>query len=169
ALTYNMHPNPSIKFESLIEASPYVLLPKDDPFANRKSISLKQLANKDMVALNLPITQQYFLSLFSGVNLNPKIKHQVKSYELVRSLVGAGEGYALLIMRPVNERAYDGSELVYVPLHDDVPIPQYGLAVTNRSVPTKLIATFADVCRQTLKQEKSAENYCVKLPEHALS
>lgn len=164
ALTYNMHPNPGIKFESLIEAPPYVLLARDDPLANLESVSLAQLADKDMVALNLPITQQYFLSLFSGVNLDPTIKHQVKSYELVRSLVGAGEGYAILIMRPVNERTYDGSKLVYVPLHDDVPVPQYGLAVTKRSVPTRLIATFADVCRETLKLEKSAEHYCVKLP-----
>ena len=164
ALTYNMHPSPGIEFETLIEAPPYVLLPKDDPLAHQASISLSELADRDMVALNLPITQQFFLSLFSKANLTPKIKHQARSYELVRSLVGAGEGYAILIMRPVNERAYDGSELVYVPLSDEVPIPQYGLAFTNRTLPTKLIETFADICRETLKSEKSAENYYVQLP-----
>ena len=164
ALTYNMYPSPGIEFEPLIEAPPYVLLPKDDPLAAEDAVSLRQLADRDMVALNLPITQQFFLSLFSQANLRPRIKHQAKSYELVRSLVGAGEGYALLIMRPVNERAYDGSELAYVPLSDDVPTPQYGLAFTNRSVPTKLVETFATVCRETLKSEKSAENYYVQLP-----
>lgn len=167
ALTYNMHPSPGIEFETLIEAPPYVLLPKDDPFANESSVSLAQLAGRDMVALNLPITQQFFLSLFSQANLKPRIKHQVKSYELVRSLVGAGEGYSLLIMRPVNERAYDGSELVYLPLSDDVPTPQYGLAFTNRSVPTKLVETFANVCRETLKSEERAKNYFVPLTADA--
>lgn len=164
ALTYNMYPSPGIEFEPLIEAPPYVLLPKGDPLADEASVSLRQLADRDMVALNLPITQQFFLSLFSQANLRPRVKHQAKSYELVRSLVGAGEGYALLIMRPVNERAYDGSELAYVPLSDDVPTPQYGLAFTNRSVPTKLVENFAAVCRETLKSEKSAENYYVQLP-----
>ena len=164
ALTYNMYPSPGIEFESLIEAPPYVLLSRDDPLANQSSISLKQLASRDMVALNLPITQQFFLSLFSQANLRPRIKHQVKSYELVRSLVGAGEGYAILIMRPVNERAYDGSELAYVPLKDDVPTTQYGLAFTNRSIPTKLVEAFANVCRETLKSQKSAEKYYVQSP-----
>jgi DNA-binding transcriptional LysR family regulator len=118
-----------------------------------------------MVALNLPITQQFFLSLFSQANLRPRVKHQAKSYELVRSLVAAGEGYAILIMRPVNERAYDGGELAYIPLADDVPPPQYGLAFTNRSVPTKLIETFANVCRETLKSQKLAEKYYVQTPK----
>lgn len=166
ALTYDMYPSPGIEFESLIEAPPYVLLSKDDPLSKARSVSLKQLADRDMVALNLPITQQFFLSLFSQANLQPRIRHQAKSYELVRSLVAAGEGYAILIMRPVNERAYDGGELAYVPLADNVPPPQYGLAFTNRSVPTKLIETFANVCRETLKSQNLAEKYYVQAPEH---
>ena len=164
ALTYNMYPSPGIEFESLIEAPPYVLLSKDDPLSKEQSISLQQLADRDMVALNLPITQQFFLSMFSRVNLRPRIKHQAKSYELVRSLVAAGEGYAILIMRPVNKRAYDGSELAYIPLKDDGPTAQYGLAFTKRSVPTKLIETFANVCRETLKSENLAEKYYVQRP-----
>ena len=163
ALTYNMYPSPGIEFETLIEAPPYVLVAKDDPLAQQESISLKQLAKLDMVALNLPITQQFFLSLFSQNKLTPSIKHQAKSYELVRSLVGAGEGYALLIMRPVNERTYDGSELAYVPLRDAVPTPQYGLAFTNKSVPTKLVEAFANACRDALKSQGGAEKYYVQL------
>lgn len=169
ALTYNMYPSPGIEFETLIEAPPYVLVSKEDPLARQSSIALSQLADLDMVALNLPITQQFFLSLFSRENLSPRIKHQAKSYELVRSLVGAGEGYALLIMRPVNQRAYDGSELAYVPLQDDVPIPQYGLAFTNRSVPTKVVEAFADVCRDVLKSNGQADKYFVQHPEHQAS
>ena len=161
ALTYNMYPSPAIEFETLIEAPSYVLLSKDDPLADETSVSLQQLADRDMVALNLPITQQFFLSLFSQANLRPKIKHQAKSFELVRSLVGAGEGYAILIMRPANERAYDGSELAYVPLSGNIPTSQYGLAFTNRSIPTKLVETFADLCRDLLKVKKKADKYYV--------
>lgn len=163
ALTYNMYPSPAIEFEPLIDAPPYVLLSKDDPLAREGAVTLKQLAERDMVALNLPITLQFFLSLFSQANLRPRVKHQVKSYELVRSLVGAGEGYAILIMRPVNERAYDGSELAYVPLQGEIPTPQYGLAFTNRSYPTKLVETFANVCRDLLKGKKEADKYYVHL------
>ncbi|MGI9499775.1 MAG: LysR family transcriptional regulator [Geminicoccaceae bacterium] len=164
ALTYDMYPSPSIDFEPLIEAPPYALLPKDDPLAERASVSLVELATRDMVVLNLPITQQFFLSLFSQANLRPRIKHQAKTYEMVRSLVGAGEGYAILIMRPVNERAYDGRELAYLPLRDPIPPSHYGLAFKARSMPTKLVEAFASTCRDLLKVEKQAEKYYVRPP-----
>ena len=156
-----MSPSPGIEFETLIESSPYVLIPRDDPLAQMDSISLDQLVDRDMVSLSLPITQQFFLSLFAQHNLRPKIRHQTKSYELVRSLVGAGEGYAILIMRPVNVRAYDGSELAYVPLCGDIPKSHFGLAFTNQSVPTRLVEVFADVCRELLVTEKKADKYYV--------
>ena len=162
ALTYNMFPNPSIEFETLIEEKPYVMIARNDPLASKKSIALKELVEKDMISLNLPLTQQYFLSCFSQHNLRPKVRHQTKSYELVRSLVGAGEGYAIMIMRPVTNRAYNGTGLAYIPLADDVPPAQYGLAITNRASPTKLIETFSEICRDTLLHEKAADHYFVR-------
>ena len=161
ALTYNMAPSPAIEFETLIESTPYVLIPRDDKLAQLSSISLDQLVDRDMVSLSLPITQQFFLSLFAQRNLRPRIRHQTKSYELVRSLVGAGEGYAILIMRPANVRAYDGSELAYVPLDGDIPHSHYGLAFTNQSIPTRLVEIFADLCRELLVIEKKADKYLV--------
>ena len=40
ALAYNMSPSPSIEFETLIEAKPYVLLSKTDPLASKQAVSL---------------------------------------------------------------------------------------------------------------------------------
>ena len=131
ALAYNMSPSPSIEFETLIEAQPYVLLSKNDPLASKQAISLTELVGRDMVSLSLPITQQFFLSFFSKYNLRPKVRYQTKSYELARSLVAAGEGYGIFIMRPLFERAYNGNELVYLPLIEDVPSAQYGLSLIH--------------------------------------
>ena len=64
ALTYNMFPNPSIDFETLIEERPYVLVSKNDPLASRTSISLTELIDKEMVSLSLPITEQFFYLAF---------------------------------------------------------------------------------------------------------
>jgi len=162
ALAYNMSPSPSIEFETLIEAQPYVLLSKTDPLASNQAISLRELVDRDMVSLSLPITQQFFLSFFSKFNLRPKVRYQTKSYELARSLVASGEGYAIFIMRPLFERAYDGKELVYIPLVEDVPSAQYGMAMTSRAIPTKLINTFTSVCRETLSENRAADQFIVK-------
>ena len=162
ALAYNMSPSPSIEFETLIEAQPYVLLSKNDPLASKQAISLTELVDRDMVSLSLPITQQFFLSFFSKYNLRPKVRYQTKSYELARSLVAAGEGYGIFIMRPLFERAYNGNELVYLPLIEDVPSAQYGIAITNRAIPTKLIDTFTTVCRETLGKNRAADQFFIK-------
>lgn len=162
ALAYNMSPSPTIEFETLIEAQPYVLLSKTDPLASNQAISLKDLVDRDMISLSLPITQQFFLSFFSKFNLRPKVRYQTKSYELARSLVASGEGYAIFIMRPLFERAYDGKELVYIPLVEDVPSAQYGMAMASRAIPTKLINTFTNVCRETLSENRAADQFIFK-------
>ena len=161
ALAYNMSPSPSVEFETLIEAEPYVLLSKDDPLASKQAVSLTDLVDRDMISLSLPITQQFFLSFFSKFNLRPKVRYQTKSYELARSLVAAGEGYAIFIMRPLFERAYDGKELVYLPLVENVPTAQYGIAMTSRAIPTRLIDTFTNVCRETLGENRAADQFFI--------
>ena len=65
-----------------------------------------------MFLLDLPITQNYFQSIVSVGNRPPNIGYRTKTYELLRSLVAARMGYAILIMTPRTDRAYDGSQLV---------------------------------------------------------
>ena len=167
ALTYDMYPSPSVEFEPLITAPPYVLLPHDDPLANQSSIALADLVDRDMIGFNLPITQQFFLSLFTQANVRPRIKHQAKSYEMVRSLVGAGEGFAMLIMRPIHDSSTDGNKLVCLPISDPIAAPHYGLAFTMQYMQTRLVERFADVCRDLLMKEGRAARYYVYPPPRA--
>ena len=161
ALTYDMYPSPSIDFEPLTEVYPYALLPADDPLARSASVSLADLAGRDMIAFDLPITQQYFHALFIQQSLRPKIRHQVKSYEMVRSLVGAGEGYSVLIMRPANERTYSGDRLAYLPIRTQIAPPHYGLAFTNQYRPTRLARNLTAICRQLFAEENQLSRHLV--------
>ncbi len=165
ALTYDMYPSPTVDFEPLTEAYPYALLPADDPLARETSVGLADLAGRDMIAFDLPITQQYFHALFIQHNLRPKIRHMVKSYEMVRSLVGAGEGYSVLIMRPANERTYSGDKLAYLPIRTQIAPPHYGLAFTNHYRSTKLVRNVARICRQLFADEGKLSPHLVP-PQH---
>ena len=49
ALAYNMSPSPSVEFETLIEAEPYVLVSKNDPLASKQAVSLTELVHRDMI------------------------------------------------------------------------------------------------------------------------
>ena len=164
ALTYDMRPHPGVQFESLIEAPVHAVLPDDDPLAKRQSISLYDLVNRDMVAFDLPITPQFFRGLFLSLGIEPRIAYYVKSFEMVRSLVGGGLGFSLLVMRPHSETSYSGGKLTYVPLSDDLPHPHYGMAFMAVAKPRRLFQVFADGCRHVLKEEGRAESYFVRDP-----
>jgi len=166
ALTYDMFPSPAVEFEPLAEAYPYVLLAAEDPLARSASVSLSDLEDRDMIAFDLPITQQFFHSLFIQQNLRPRIRHQVKSYEMVRSLVGAGEGYSILIMRPMNERTYSGDRLAYLPIKSSDAPPRYGLAFANQYRTTKLVQNFAKICRDLFTTDNKLAPYLVS-PDHS--
>ncbi len=159
ALMYDMHPDRQVQFETLVEAKPYVLLSAEDPLAKRRSIKLKDLREKEMFLLDLPITQNYFQNIVSVGNRPPNIGYRTKTYELLRSLVAARMGYAILIMTPRTDRAYDGSQLVSRPIADRLPLARYGLAMAKDYTPRRIVQAFIEVCRTTLKDEEAAAQF----------
>jgi DNA-binding transcriptional LysR family regulator len=159
ALMYDMYPDRAITFETLIEAKPYVLLSADDPLAKNKSIKLKQLADKEMIVFDLPITQDYFHSVVSMNANKPKVGYRTKSYEMLRSLVASKMGYTILIMNPQTDRSYDGRKLVSLPIADPVPSARYGLAMSKDNVPRRIAQEFIELCRLTLNKKAAAAGY----------
>lgn len=162
ALTYDMHLDSDLEFEPLITVRPYVLLAEHHPLADQSEIKLKQLTEMEMVTLDLPFTQEFFLNLFYMRNLRPKIGLRTKSYEMARSMVGTGEYFTILIMKPVVEHSYDGTRLVCRPIVDKIPMPRYGFALHRASMQTGLTNAFCDVCRKKLKEEDLAQHFFVR-------
>lgn len=159
ALMYDMHPDRKITFEPLIEAKPYVLLSANDPLAKKKHIKLDDLKGKKMAQFDLPITQDYFQNIASMIKDPPKFVYRTKSYEMLRSLVSSEQGFAILIMNPQSDRAYDGSKLVGKPIADPIPPTRYGLAMAKDYAPRQSILAFMEVCRETLKDNAAADGY----------
>lgn len=159
ALMYDMHPDRQIKFETLIEAKPYVLLSSRDPLAKQESVTLKELQKREMILFDLPITQDYFQNIAAYGNKSPTIGYRTKSYEMLRSLVASRMGYAILIMTPHTDRAYDGNKLVNRPIRDSLPPARYGLAMAKDYAPRRTVQAFIDVCRKQLKDEDAAAGY----------
>lgn len=150
-LTYDMYQDSAIVFEKLFEVCPHVILAPNDPLAKQETVSLKQLVGRQMVLLDLPISPQYseFEHLFAMYGLTPTIRHRLKNFELVRSMVGAGLGYYSFGRLPIlTERTYDGSILVRRPLEEDVPKSKLCLAYVNHTVPMRVVEVFTDACQK---------------------
>lgn len=131
ALTYDRNLPDNVSSTPLAELRPYILLAQGHSLVEHNSISLSALADEAMILLDAPLSRNYFLSLFEAATVEPKIGMRTSSFELVRSLVGNGAGYTILVTKPANMTSYDGNKLIARPIADDVePI---GIALVHRA------------------------------------
>ena len=100
---------------------PYALLPAAHPLAQRPSVSLADLAAEPMVLLDLPGTREHQRGHFAAFRATPLIGHRATSFEMARSLVANGLGYAILVTKPANDMSYSGKALASRPITDELP------------------------------------------------
>ena len=103
----------------LLDLPPYVLAPLGHPLA-RGPVALADVAAHPLVLLDRPVAEPYVTALFRDLGLAPRIAARANTTEMVRSLVGAGAGLAVLNMRPRTDRSYAGDGLTALPLNDEV-------------------------------------------------
>ncbi|MCW3479425.1 LysR substrate-binding domain-containing protein [Neisseriaceae bacterium JH1-16] len=150
ALLYDLDLTPALSKRTLLSARPYVLLPADHPLAKKPEIALAELAEEPMVLLDLPYSREYFLSLFRQLGIEPRVRHRTVSFELVRGLVAAGNGYGLLNLRPDMDTTYGGGRLVCLPISDEVPALSIVLAWPQGLKLTRRAEVFIELCESTL-------------------
>ncbi len=148
ALTYDLQLGQEISMETLGLARPYALLPAEHPLASSSAISLHDLSGMPMILLQRPPSEQYFVSLFRELGLEPNIRFRTPSFEMLRGFVGRGLGYSILITRPATNITYDGSSVVAVRLTEDVPPGKIVLATVREREMSAVAARFADICRE---------------------
>ncbi|UWR21723.1 LysR family transcriptional regulator [Sulfitobacter sp. S190] len=135
---------PAVAFDPLVQAPPYCLLPLSHPLAQLEAVSLAQIAREPMIVLNRPVVSGYYQSLLDAHDL--EIAAYANSTEMVRSLVGAGRGCAILNMHPLSTETYAADRVVAVPIAD--PLPPLTLSVGyDKSRPRRVVADFAAACR----------------------
>ena len=132
-----------IETRPLLDLAPYVLAPDGHPVARLTRVSLSELARHPIVQLDLPLARPYVDRLFAAEGLTPEIAARANSTEMVRSLVGAGAGLAVLLMRPFTDMSYGGDRLISLPLEADHP----GLQLVSGRVagrPRRLVAALLE-------------------------
>ena len=140
---------PAVDFDVLIVAPAYCLLPAGHAFAKQASVTVGQIASQPLVVLNRPFAAAYYKSLFDANDIT--VAAYTNSTEMVRSLVGAGHGCAVLNMQPLTAQSYCGEKLVGVPISD--PLPPLTLSIGyDKTRPRRLVQDFVDTCRAHFAQ-----------------
>lgn len=148
ALSYAYGLSDEFEANVLAELPPRVILSKDHPLARKRRVSLKALAGAPMILLDLPHTRDYFLSLFRSLNIEPRVAHRTRSYEMVRGLAARGLGFGMLNAIPRVPWTYDGGEIVAVPIEEVLP-PIYVVSLRLKSMVTRpAVALFAEFAKR---------------------
>ncbi|MCB2110004.1 MAG: LysR family transcriptional regulator [Defluviimonas sp.] len=151
ALTYDLEIPADLTFAPLIDLPPYAMVDADHPLAGRATVSLTELARFPMVLLDLPLSADYFLSIFGRAGLRPMIAERSRDLSIVRSLVGNGFGYSIANVRPPNDRAPDGRPLGYIALEGKPRPMRLGLLTARDGGSLFVVRAFMDHARSRIE------------------
>ena len=153
AITYDLHLGDDIEFETLATLPPYVLVSELHPLAQEKAVTFEELAGQPYVLLDLPMSREYFTSLFATAGFAPNIVARSRSEEVVRSMVANGIGYALFNVRPKSNQALDGKRMVRVRLAGTHRPMLLGLATYKPMKTSRLTRVFMERCRAYISDQ----------------
>lgn len=142
-----------IDFEPLAPLPTYALLAAGHRLAGADQVTLADLAPDPFLLLDLPVSRDWFASLFQRAGLVMRAAARSDQPETIRAMVGAGLGWSLMTARPAALLAANGRPLAYVPLAGDAAPMQLGLLLNPALRPTRAALAFADFCRSTIRQD----------------
>jgi len=151
ALTYDMDIPTDLRFVGLVRLHPFALLPADHPLAWRKAVSIAELGELPMILLDLPISADYFLSLFEGTAKGPRIVERTRDMAVMRSMVGNGFGYSIANVRPQSDTSPDGRPLACVPITGPVRSLRMGLLTTHGAATSLNVRAFIDYAQDQVR------------------
>lgn len=152
-LTYKMDISSDFEFIPLAALPPFAFVGVDHRLAKAQTVRLKDLAADPYYLLDLPISRDYFLSLFHQTRVSPNIVGRFPSIEIIRSLVARGDSYSLANARPKNLSTVDGRKLIYLALEEELAPLTYGLVTLKGLRRTQTAEAFIALCIDLLEDK----------------
>jgi DNA-binding transcriptional LysR family regulator len=148
ALSYSFAVPDEIIGEKLAELPPYILLSAGHRLAARQNVRLADLCGEPFILLDLPHSRDYFFGLFAASGIEPRIAFRSRSFELIRGLVGHGQGYAIHNAVPCTTIGYDGSRIAVVPIAERLPPTHVTLLRLRRHALRRAVGMFASYAKE---------------------
>ena len=150
ALSYDLEIPPDLEFLPLRSLPPYAMVPGGHALAEAPDVAIEALIDLPMILLDLPLSSDYFLSLFARTGRSPRIVERTRDMAVMRSLVANGFGYALANIRPNSDLAPDGRPLGFVPLAGDHRSLRLGLIFPKGALKVLSVNAFVAHTRSVL-------------------
>lgn len=146
-LVYGLDLPDNLRFERIAEHRPYALVDGKHPLARHDAATLSELARNAMVLLDLPQTREFIMNMLATAGVQPPSIVPTTSFETMRGLVAAGEGFTILNQRVATAHTYDGRRVSSVELLDDVETAPVGVASVEGSRLSRRARSFIETCQ----------------------
>ena len=163
-MAYDIGPDLPGSSTTLCRVPRHVAIHADDPLSRQDEISLKDLAKRDLVLLDLPHTEEYLMAAFDILAKRPRVCFRSRSYEAVRSAVALKFGPSLLNFRPSPLVVPDPPEIVRIPLAEKLPVPSVVVVDVYGRIKPNFVRKYIQVCHDFFS-DWGPQNFAVTHPD----
>ena len=144
ALTYDLDLPADLQFTALVRLPPIALMGTAHPLADRDVVTVEDLSAHPMVLLDLPLSADYFLSLFDHAGGKPVIAERTRDMAVMRSMVGNDFGYSIANVRPLSDTSPDGNPVRVIPIGGKVRALRMGLLTAQDADRSNAVRAFIE-------------------------
>lgn len=155
AITYDINIPSDLTFVPLADLPPVAYFSERHPLAGRSEVSPAELVDLPMILLDLPVSADYFMSIFAGLDARPRIVEKTRDIAVMRSLVANDFGYSIANIRPLNDRAPDGGKLRFVPISGPARVLRMGVLLSEGTDNSRTVAAFLEHARSHLSNQSA--------------
>jgi DNA-binding transcriptional LysR family regulator len=152
-LSYDMSVPADLEFTPLTQLPPFAFVSTRHVLARQRSVTIERLAEYPFLLLDLPISRDYFLSLFHRVGLAPRIAGRFEHMEVIRGLVARGEGFGMANAQPRNRAALDGNKLAHIALEGHPLALSLGILMVKNTRLTRTMEVFIALCQELIHDQ----------------
>ena len=125
-----------------------------DEFPSKELDRLRSRTRNAMILLDLPISREYFLSVFQDLDVRPNVAERTSELSIARSLVANGFGFSLFNMQPKTKLAPDGGQLAFVRLTDSIRPLTLGLATKQIEYRSRIVDAFFNHMKELVETNR---------------
>jgi DNA-binding transcriptional LysR family regulator len=152
AIMYDIGITPQVHATPIYSLSPHAVLPAAHRLAAQGKVQIADLIEEPMIMIDMAPSSEFFLGLLARAGFTPDVRYRGSSIETVRSLVGRGMGWSLLLHKPVPQCSHDGSPVIARDLADITESVDVLVVRDADLQPTRRVAAFVAFCRASLPQ-----------------
>lgn len=120
AVSYDVGEKLGVAMTPICKMPAHAIVRDDDPLAGFDAVSIRDLAQRPLILLDLPETRTWLLTLFDVAGERPHVNLRTRSYEAIRVAVANGMGVSILNMRPPAEASPDNPKLKRIAISDPI-------------------------------------------------